>query len=109
MNRTTFMAAMLLKDGMGNYIWKPGFSKDEQSTIVGLPGRMSTTMPAVAANALAVALADWQESYMIVDRLGISLQRDPYTVKPLVEFYFRKRVGADVINYDSIKLGIIHI
>ncbi len=109
MNRTTFMAAMLLKDGMGNYIWKPGFSKDEQSTIVGLPGRMSTTMPAVAANALAVALADWTESYMIVDRLGISLQRDPYTAKPMVEFYFRKRVGGDVVNWDSLKLGIIHI
>jgi len=52
-----------------------------------------------------VALADWSEAYMIVDRLGISVQRDPYTVKPFVEFYTRMRVGGDVINPSAIKIG----
>jgi len=68
---------------------------------------MSTTMPTVAASALSVALADWAEAYTIVDRLGITIQRDPFTVKPYVEFYTRKRVGGDVTNYQAIKLGII--
>lgn len=107
MNRTTVRDAMYLKDGAGNYIWKPGFDKDSQATILGLNVRMSTTMPAVAANALAVALAYWKEAYMIVDRLGITMQRDPYTAKPFVEFYTRKRVGGDVVNFEAIKLGII--
>ena len=109
MNRLTVADAMYLKDGMGQYIWKPGFDKDANSTILGLPVRMSTTMPVVAAGVLAVALADWAEAYMIVDRLGITVQRDPFTVKPYVEFYTRKRVGGDVINYQAIKLGNIAI
>jgi HK97 family phage major capsid protein len=107
MNRTTVAAAMKLKNGAGDYIWKPGLAADAQSTILGLPVRMSTTMPTVAANALSVVLADWREAYMIVDRLGISIQRDPYTVKPFVEFYTRKRVGGDVVNFQAIKIGVI--
>ena len=63
----------------------------------------------IAAGVLAVALADWKEAYMIVDRLGITIQRDPFTVKPMVEFYTRKRVGGDVVNYQAIKLGNIAV
>lgn len=109
MNRTTVMAAMLLKNGNGDYIWKQGLQNDASSNILGIPVRMSTTMPVVAANALAVALADWSETYLIVDRMGISVQRDPFTIKPFVEFYTRKRVGGDVVNFDTIKIGVISV
>lgn len=107
MNRSTVAAAMKLKDGAGDYIWKPGLTTDANSTILSLPVRMSTTMPAVAASALSVALADWKEAYMIVDRIGISVLRDPYSYKPFIEFYFRKRVGGDVVNFQAIKIGTI--
>jgi len=109
MNRLTVAAAMQIKNGVGDYIWKPGLKEDTESTLLGLPLRMSTTMPVVVANALSVAIADWQESYMVVDRLGITIQRDPYTQKPYVEFYTRKRVGGDVINFQAIKLGVVHV
>ncbi|NIR17176.1 MAG: phage major capsid protein, partial [Desulfobacterales bacterium] len=61
-------------------------------------------MPDVADDSLPIAIADWAETYQIVDRLGISVLRDPYTAKPFVEFYTRKRTGGDVLNFDSIKL-----
>ncbi len=105
--RSTVAAATKLKTGDGDYIWKPGLASDSQSTILGLPVRMSPTVPAVAAAALAVVLADWKEAYMVVDRLGITVLRDPYTAKPYVELYFRKRVGGDVINTQAIKIGVI--
>jgi len=109
MNRLTVSETMQLKDGAGNYLWKPGFSKDDQATLLGLPVRMSTTMPVIANNALAYALADWKEAYAIIDRLGIVIQRDPYTSKPLVEFYTRKRVGGDVMNFEAIKIGVLSV
>jgi len=109
MNRTTVLAAVKLKDGQGQYLWQPGMTQGTPSTIEGLPLRMSTTMPVVAANALSVALADWKEAYMIVDRLGITVQRDPFTVKPFVEFYTRKRLGGDVVNFQAIKIGKIAV
>lgn len=105
MNRLTVAEVLKLKDGNGRSMWEPGLSERASATILGLPYRMSTTMPQVAANALSVALADWKQAYMIVDRLGITVQRDPYTQKPFVEFYSRKRVGGDVINWDAIKIG----
>ena len=107
MERTTLRDALKLKDGTGNYLWQPSFVAGQPGLLLGLPARMSTTMPTIAAAALSVALADWSEAYMVVDRLGITVQRDPYTAKPLVEFYFRKRVGGDVVNYQAIKIGKI--
>jgi len=108
MNRTTLMAAMKLKDGNGDYLWKPGLlANDPSSSLLGLPVRMSTTMPAVTNNSLSVALADWARAYMIIDRIGITVLRDPYTAKPNIEFYTRKRVGADIVDFDAIKIGKI--
>jgi HK97 family phage major capsid protein len=107
MARSTVLAALKLKDGTGNYLWQPGFTADAPSMIIGIPVRMSPNMPAVAANAKSVVLADWKEAYLIVDRLGITVQRDPYTKKPFIEFYTRKRVGGDVVNYEAIKIGTI--
>lgn len=105
MNRTTIASLIKLKDGQGNYLWRPGLlESDPMSSLLGLPVRMGTTMPVVAADALSIVLADFSEAYLIVDRLGITIQRDPYTQKPFVEFYTRKRVGGDVVNYDAIKI-----
>jgi HK97 family phage major capsid protein len=110
MQRSTVMAAMKLKDGAGDYLWKPSMlAADPSSVILGLPVRMSPTVPTVAANSLSVILADWKSAYLIVDRLGMTIQRDPFTVKPFVEFYTRKRVGADVIDYDAVKIGRIAV
>jgi len=108
MNRSTVAAAMKMKYGDGTYIWKPSMiANDPTSSILDIPVRMSPSMPAVAAGSLAVALAAWKEFYMILDRLGVTVQRDPYTAKPFIEFYFRKRVGGDVLNFEAGKLGVI--
>lgn len=109
MNRTTVRDAVQLKDGVGRYLWQPGFATNEPATIAGLPYRMSTTMPAVAANALSVALADWREAYLICDRTGISVLRNPYRNPPFVEYYTRKRVGGVGKNFQAIKIGKIAV
>jgi len=109
MSRTTVREIMKLKDGNGNYIWDTNLVTSGPSMLLGLPVRMSTSMPAVAANALSVVLADWKEAYLIVDRLGISTLRNPYRVPPFIEYYTRKRVGGDVINGQAIKIGKISV
>lgn len=110
MNRDAVAKAMLLKNGAGDYIWKPGMlASDPSSTLLGAPIRMAADMPVVAANALSVAYGDWAEAYQIVDRLGITVIRDPYTKKPFTEFYFRKRLGGDVINFEAFKIGVVSV
>jgi HK97 family phage major capsid protein len=44
-----------------------------------------------------------------VDRLGISTLRDPFTAKPFVLFYTRRRVGGDVVNFEAYKLLLIGV
>ena len=109
MNRSTVAATMKLKDGDGQYIWRAGLQPGQPSTILALPLRMSTTMPAIAVNSLSVVLAAWRDAYTIVDRQGITVQRDPFTKKPFVEFYTRRRIGGGVVNFQAIKIGKISV
>ena len=61
-------------------------------------------MPDIATNSLSVAFGDFTRGYLIVDRVGIRVLRDPYSAKPYVLFYTTKRVGGGVADFDAIKL-----
>ena len=62
------------------------------------------TMPDIAANSASIAFGDFQRGYLIVDRAGVRVLRDPYSAKPYVLFYTTKRVGGGVQNFDAIKV-----
>lgn len=104
MRRTTVRDVMLLKDGNNQYLWRPGLSEGQPSTLLGFPVREAADMPAIAANALAIAFGNFRMGYTVVDRLGITTLRDPYSAKPFVEFYSRRRVGGDVTTFEAIKI-----
>lgn len=104
-NRSTLGATRKLKDGQGNYllnmVFRPeGFIEE----ILGRPAVEMPDMPDIAANSYSVALGDWKRAYLIVDRVGIRVTRDPYTSKPYVLFYTTKRVGGGVANFEALKL-----
>ena len=61
-------------------------------------------MADVAANSLAIAFGDFRRGYLIVDRTGVRVLRDPYSAKPYVLFYTTKRVGGGVQDFDAIKV-----
>lgn len=92
------------KDGQGNYIWAPPANSADVATIMGKPVYNDDNMPALGANAFPVAFGNFQRGYLVVDRTGIRVLRDPYTNKPNVMFYTTKRVGGGVVNFEAIKL-----
>ena len=92
------------KDGDGNYIWAPPSVAAEVATILGKPVYNDDNMPGLGAGAFPVAFGDFKRGYLILDRLGIRVLRDPYTNKPNVHFYTTKRVGGGVSNFEAIKL-----
>lgn len=104
MNRSTFAAVRKLKDNDGRYLWEPNNQVGQPATLNGIPTIEFNDMPDVASNSLSIALADWARAYQIVDRVAFSVLRDPYTNKGNVEFYMRRRVGGQVIEFDAIKL-----
>jgi HK97 family phage major capsid protein len=91
------------KDGQGNYIWSPP-TVDMPATILGKPVRTDDNMPALGANAFPVAFGNFQRAYLIVDRFGTRVLRDPFTNKPYVNFYTTKRVGGAIQNFEAVKL-----
>ncbi|WP_156407160.1 phage major capsid protein [Bosea sp. Root670] len=92
------------KDGDGAYIWAPPTDSAAVATILGKPVFNDDNMPGVGADAFPVAFGDFRRGYLIVDRMGVRVLRDPFTNKPYVHFYTTKRVGGGVSNFEAIKL-----
>ena len=61
-------------------------------------------MPDITSNSFAIAFGDFHCGYLIVDRAGVTVLRDPYSAKPYVLFNTTKRVGGGVQDFDAIKL-----
>ena len=103
MNRRTVSAVRKLKDADGNYLWRPG-AAGEAASLLGYAVTEIEDMPDIAANSFSVAFGDFRRGYLIVDRQGARVLRDPYSLKPFVLFYTTKRVGGGVQNFDAIKV-----
>ncbi|MFM1815268.1 MAG: hypothetical protein RLZ98_1963 [Pseudomonadota bacterium] len=104
MNRATQSVVRKMKDADGNYLWQPSLAPGEASTLMGFPVAEAEDMPDIAADETAIAFGDFRRGYLIVDRVGIRVLRDPYSAKPYVLFYTTKRVGGGVQDFDAIKL-----
>ena len=104
MNRKTQSTVRKFKDSTGNYLWQPPAVPGGKSNLIGFPLADTEDMPDVAANSLSIAFGDFRRGYLIVDRQGVRVLRDPYSAKPYVLFYTTKRVGGGVQDFDAIKL-----
>jgi len=103
MNRRTVSAVRKLKDADGRYLWQAGMG-GEPATILGYPVTEIEDMPDIAAGNAAIAFGDFRRGYLITDRQGARVLRDPFSAKPYVLFYTTKRVGGGVQNFDAIKV-----
>lgn len=103
MNSLTAAVIAKMKDGDGNYLWRETYVAGQPATLLGYPVEIDEGMPAIGAGALPIAFGDFQRAYVINDRLGISVLRDPYTSKPYVGFYTRKRVGGGLDDPKAVR------
>lgn len=103
MNRKTQGLIRKLKDGQGNYLWQPSYVAGQPATLAGFAVTEVPDMPDVAAGAKAVMFGDFKQGYLIVDRIGVRVLRDPYTKKPYVLFYTTKRVGGGLVNPECLR------
>ena len=104
MSRSTQAEIRKIKDGDGNYIWRPGEQAGQGATLMTYPIAETEDMPDIAADSYSIAFGDFERGYLVVDRIGISVLRDPYSAKPYVLFYTTKRVGGGIQNFEAIKL-----
>ena len=104
MNRKTQGAIRKFKDADGNYLWRPPAGAGQAASLMGFAIAEAEDMPDIAADSLSIAFGDFRAGYLVVDRTGVRVLRDPYSAKPYVLFYTTKRVGGGVQNFEAIKL-----
>jgi HK97 family phage major capsid protein len=111
MNRATYVAARKLKNGQGEYLLDEGLDGNPNlalgnvaGSIAGVPVVLMQDMPAIGASAVPVVLGDFQEAYMIVERQGMGIIRDDYTLASSrqVKFVMNRRLGGAVVNPDAL-------
>jgi HK97 family phage major capsid protein len=103
-NRNTVSKVMQFKDGEDRPLWQPSMQLGQPASLLGYPITEDDNMPDIGAGAFPMAFGDFRRGYLIVDRRGIRVLRDPYSAKPFVQFYTTKRVGGGVQNFEAIKL-----
>ena len=104
MNRKTQSAIRKFKDTTGQYLWQPPAQAGGRASLLTFPVIESEDMPDIGTDEFAIAFGDFIRGYLVVDRAGVSVLRDPYSAKPYVLFYTTKRVGGGVQDFDAIKL-----
>lgn len=105
MNDLTLALVRKFKDQYGQYLLGVALGAAGQpEKLLDKPVYIDENMPSVAANAYPIAFADWADAYLIVDRVGMSMLRNPYASLGNIGFYYRRRVGGGLQNFESIKL-----
>lgn len=103
LNRSSLRTLRKLKDGQGNYLWAPSYVAGEPATLNAAPVVQMPDMPNIAAGNIAALYGDMEATYLVIDRVGIRVLRDPFTNKPFVHFYTTKRVGGGVHNPEPMR------
>jgi len=77
MNRRTQASIRKFKDSTGVYLWQPPATASGRASLIGFPLADTEDMPDVAAGSLSIAFGDFRRGYLIVDRQGVRVLRDP--------------------------------
>lgn len=104
MNRLSLSKVRALKDTTGQYLWQPSLQEGQPAMLAGFPVTEMAAMPNMTTGAIPIAFGSFRRGYLIVDRIGVRILRDPFTNKPYVMFYTTKRVGGGLLNPDAIKV-----
>ncbi len=104
MNKATLFTIAAFKDYQGRYVFSPTSAPGVADAVLGYPVVEAEDMPAMASNSFSLAFGNFKLGYLIVDRIGTRVIRDPFSNKPYIGFYTTKRVGGALTNTEAIKL-----
>ena len=105
LNDTTVKLLRKLKDGDGQYLWRPGITENAPDTILGHRIVTSEFMPGVAAGNKSIAFGDFS-FYWIADRQGRTFKRlnELYATTGQVGFLASQRLDGKLILPEAIKV-----
>jgi len=111
MNRTTHQALMNLKNGDNEYFLQRDLTQAGATSLFGHSIVINEDMDDIdeAADSAPILFGDFARAFQIVDRVGVSMLRDPYTTPGSIMFYTRRRTGSMVLDASALKVvGVNH-
>ena len=111
MNRATHQALVNLKNSDGEYFLQRDLTQAAATSLFGHSVIINEDMDDIdeAAASAPIMFGDFQRAFQIIDRVDVSVLRDPYTNPGSVMFYSRKRVGSMVLDAQAMKVvGVSH-
>lgn len=104
-NEELLLQLMTLKDGQGNYIWRPALDIGKPDTILGRPIVTSGYMPGVSKGQKVLAFGD-MSYYWIADRSSRTFRRlnELYAATDQVGFMTTQRVDGKLILPEAVKV-----
>ena len=105
LNDTTVKLLRKLKDGDGQYLWRPGITENAPDTILGHRIVTSEFMPGVNAGNKSIAFGDFSY-YWIADRQGRTFKRlnELYATTGQIGFLASQRLDGKLILPEAIKV-----
>lgn len=104
MNKDTLFKVAAFKDYQGRYVFTPTSAPGVADAVLGYPVVEAEDMPNMAAGSFSIVFGNFKMGYLIVDRIGTRVIRDPFSNKPYIGFYTTKRLGGTVTNSEALKV-----
>ena len=107
MNRATHEVLASLKDANGNYYINRNIAEAAGQRLFGFDIVINEDMdniPVSTGSAAPILFGNFKRAFQVIDRVGVSMLRDPYTNPGSVLFYTRKRVGSMVLDASALKV-----
>jgi HK97 family phage major capsid protein len=107
MNRNTHDKLVQLRNSEGEYFLQRDITKGAAATLFGYEIVINEDMsniPTTTGAACPILFGNFPRAYQIIDRVGVSMLRDPYTNMGSVMFYTRKRTGSMILDASALKV-----
>lgn len=107
MSRATHNVLVDLKTTDGEYFLQRDITEAAAGRIFGYEIVINEDMADIGAGNMPIVFGDFAAGYQVVDRVGVSMLRDPYSAHGAISFYTRKRVGSMLLNTEALKVVAI--
>ena len=107
-NEELLLQLMTLKDGQGQYIWRPALDTGKPDTILGRPIYTSGFMPGVARGNKVMTFGDYSH-YWVADRSSRTFRRlnELYAATDQTGFLTTQRVDGKLILPEAVKVLVM--
>lgn len=96
-----------LKDDDDRSLYHMSLQDGVPDRLLGYPVRLAEDMPGLVTDAVGALFGDFAQAYVIVDRVGLQVLRDPYTAPGFVRYYVSTRLGGAMTNPEAVKALVL--